>query len=73
MLVDPNEIEGNEDLLRLNRSGEKEYSFDYAFDQATSQEEVFEATTKRLVDNAIDGYNATCFAYGATGAGKTFT
>lgn len=26
-----------------------------------------------MVDDIVDGYNATCFAYGATGAGKTYT
>lgn len=26
-----------------------------------------------MIDGIIDGYNATVFAYGATGAGKTFT
>lgn len=26
-----------------------------------------------LLDGVLDGYNATVFAYGATGAGKTFT
>jgi len=26
-----------------------------------------------LIEGLLDGYNATIFAYGATGAGKTFT
>ena len=57
------------DITELNYI---EYSFDYAFDELTSQEELFEKTTKRLVYDIIDGYNATCFAYGATGTGKTY-
>jgi kinesin family protein 18/19 len=34
---------------------------------------VFESTTKDLLDSVLDGYNATVFAYGATGCGKTHT
>jgi len=26
-----------------------------------------------LIDAVLEGYNATIFAYGATGAGKTYT
>ena len=37
------------------------------------QEEVYAATTRPLVDAVLRGYNATVFAYGATGAGKTHT
>lgn len=31
------------------------------------QEDVYEATTKNLIDGVIAGYNATVFAYGPTG------
>ena len=34
---------------------------------------VFESTTKFLIEGIINGYNATVFVYGATGAGKTYT
>lgn len=37
------------------------------------QEEVYEATTKNLAQDVLNGYNATVFAYGATGSGKTHT
>jgi len=37
-----------------------------------SQEDVFE-DTKDLVQSGVDGYNVTIFAYGQTGAGKTYT
>jgi hypothetical protein len=47
--------------------------FDRVFDENTSQSDVYEATTKNLLDSVLDGYNATVFAYGATGCGKTHT
>jgi kinesin family protein 18/19 len=42
-------------------------------DPYASQYEVFQHTTKHLIGELLNGYNCTCFAYGATGAGKTFT
>ncbi|KAF2006324.1 kinesin-domain-containing protein [Amniculicola lignicola CBS 123094] len=49
------------------------FGFDRVFDENTTQGDVYEATTKPLLDSVLDGYNATVFAYGATGCGKTHT
>lgn len=49
------------------------FAFDRVFDENVTQTEVYEATTKNLLDSVLDGYNATVFAYGATGCGKTHT
>ncbi|KAG6368310.1 hypothetical protein INS49_002515 [Diaporthe citri] len=49
------------------------FAFDRIFDDNVTQAEVYEATTKTLLDSVLDGYNATVFAYGATGCGKTHT
>lgn len=49
------------------------FAFDRVFDENTTQTEVYEGTTRSLLDNVLDGYNATVFAYGATGCGKTHT
>jgi kinesin family protein 18/19 len=49
------------------------FAFDWVFDQYATQEEVYERTTKHLISEVLSGFNCTCFAYGATGAGKTFT
>lgn len=63
----------SDDILRINRSREKRYAFDYAFDNTSSQEQVYEATCKFLLDSVLNGFNATVFAYGPTGSGKTYT
>jgi kinesin family protein 18/19 len=62
-----------QDILRANRSREKQYAFDYVFEPGSSQDSVYHHTTKFLVHGVLDGFNATVFAYGNTGAGKTYT
>ncbi|OAA62883.1 kinesin [Niveomyces insectorum RCEF 264] len=49
------------------------FAFDRIFDDNATQMDVYEGTTKNLLDSVLDGYNATVFAYGATGCGKTHT
>uniref|UniRef100_A0A8C0IRQ3 Kinesin-like protein n=1 Tax=Chelonoidis abingdonii TaxID=106734 RepID=A0A8C0IRQ3_CHEAB len=71
VLMDP--MEDPEDILRANRSREKSYVFDMAFDFTATQEMVYRTTTKGLIEGVISGYNATVFAYGPTGCGKTYT
>ena len=61
------------DVLRQHRSREKRYAFDHAFSPSASTPEVYKKTTSFLIDGVVAGYNATVFAYGATGAGKTYT
>ncbi|NXS58622.1 KI18A protein, partial [Brachypteracias leptosomus] len=49
------------------------FVFDAVFAESSSQLEVFEHTTKTVIDGFLNGYNCTVLAYGATGAGKTHT
>lgn len=52
-----------------------EYSVDNLFDGSGSvtNKDVYEKSVKVLVDQVMDGYHGTVFAYGMTGSGKTFT
>lgn len=68
VLMDP--LEDPDDILRANRSREKQYVFDLGFDGNTTQEEVYISTCRLLIPNVIKGFNASVFAYGATGIGK---
>ena len=51
----------------------QQFFFDYVFDKTATQQEIYTKTTKNLLESIIEGYNATVFAYGATGSGKTYT
>jgi kinesin family protein 6/9 len=39
----------------------------------STQEGTYSSECSRIVESVVEGYNATIFAYGQTGAGKTFT
>lgn len=56
-----------------HRIRDSRFVFDHLFDEHTTQQDVFDTTTRPLLDSVLDGFNATVFAYGATGCGKTHT
>ena len=58
---------------KTNQIKEQQFFFDYVFDKNSSQQTIYEYTTKNLLSGVIEGFNATVFAYGATGSGKTYT
>ena len=49
------------------------FTFDYVFDDFSSQSQVYTAAIQPLVDSFLAGYNTTILAYGQTGSGKTHT
>ena len=56
-----------------NRNREQRYAFDFVFDKNSTQNILFEKSTKFLIEGVVNGYNATVFSYCATGSGKTYT
>jgi len=65
----------DEMTISVTDKRENHAAFEFAFDAVFlpgTQEEVFE-DCRDLVQSAADGYNVTLFAYGQTGAGKTYT
>lgn len=49
------------------------FRFAHVFDMDSSQKNVFEVSAKDIVEGFLEGYNGAIFAYGQTGAGKTYT
>lgn len=51
----------------------KVFTYDHVADMDTTQEAVFSAVGRGIIESCMNGYNGTIFAYGQTGSGKTFT
>eukprot|EP00057_Strongylocentrotus_purpuratus_P035137 XP_797841.3 PREDICTED: kinesin-like protein KIF22 [Strongylocentrotus purpuratus] len=49
------------------------FDFDAYLDSKASQKNVYDRCVKPLLTHALNGQNASVFAYGPTGTGKTFT
>ena len=59
--------------INITKIKEAMFKFDFAFDEKCDQAEIYKNTTSNLIKKVVDGFNATIFAYGATGSGKTYT
>lgn len=55
------------------KSEQKCFTFDYVASEEIDQGEIFDKVGRPIADSCLSGYNGTIFAYGQTGAGKTFT
>ena len=64
---------GARDYLRVGRGRVRQYAFDVVLAPSATQQETYESTAAKLVPAVLEGENASIFAYGATGAGKTHT
>lgn len=51
----------------------KKFTFDRAFGSDSKQVDVYTAVVAPLIEEVLNGYNCTVFAYGQTGTGKTHT
>lgn len=71
VIQDP--VQDGAEAYRVNRTREKQYAFDFAFQPTATQQMIFEKSTAFLLEGVLTGYNATVFAYGPTGAGKTYS
>ena len=49
------------------RQNTRQYSFDRVFGMYSRQDEVFDQMIRPVVQEALEGYNCTVFAYGPTG------
>ena len=49
------------------------FTFDRVFDMSCQQADIFDFSIRNTVEDIMNGYNGTVFAYGQTGAGKSYT
>lgn len=56
-----------------SREAQGSFTFDRVFDMSCKQQDIFDFSIRPTVDDILNGYNGTVFAYGQTGAGKSYT
>ena len=62
------------EVAEFNGRPSQNFHFDKIFwDPETRQDDVYGLAAKKSIVDVINGYNATIFAYGQTGAGKSWT
>ena len=67
-------LDSNENTVEiLGQKSSLPKKFDQVYVQAATQEFVFRNTVAPLVEEALNGFSCTLFAYGQTGTGKTYT
>lgn len=73
-VVDVDSKNNQINLIKLDtKEPPKPFSYDFVFAPDALQSLIYEQSAFSLVDNVLDGYNGTIFAYGQTGCGKTHT
>lgn len=60
-------------VLSANESPPKAFTFDGVYFMDSTSEQIYNDIIYPLVESVVEGYNGTVFAYGQTGAGKTFS
>ncbi|KAL0232320.1 hypothetical protein PCE1_002662 [Barthelona sp. PCE] len=69
----PGAIESTNNSITVeNNDNLRDFAFDHILNEQTTQKSIFSLVTP-LIDNFLDGYNATVFCYGQTAAGKSYT
>ena len=67
-------MDQNEIIIRNKETDQdKTFAFDAVYAPNSRQQTIYDETAFPLVENVLEGYNGTIFAYGQTGCGKTFT
>ena len=76
-IIDENKIVLTELKIKLDLSkyiDKKEFIFDKAYDEKSSNDKIYKEDIRPMIYNAFyQKAKITCFAYGQTGSGKTYT
>ena len=60
-------------IRSLNPGEEPKYfTFDATYDEKTQQRIFYDESCFNIIESALEGFNATIFAYGQTGCGKRY-
>lgn len=67
------EIDGDDTCKITSSEVSAPFTFDRVFGMDSRQPDIFEFSIRSTVEDVMNGYNGTVFAYGQTGAGKSYT
>ncbi|CAM8919541.1 unnamed protein product [Rhodiola kirilowii] len=56
-----------------NKQIDRTFAFDKVFGPSSKQRDLYNQAVSSIVNEVLEGYNCTIFAYGQTGTGKTYT
>eukprot|EP00941_MAST-03F_sp_MAST-3F-sp1_P004640 g4640.t1 len=65
-------MEGSVEVVHAKKRRKKTWEFDHVYNMESTTTNIFEEI-RPLVTSVMDGFNVCIFAYGQTGAGKTYT
>ncbi|KAJ6789324.1 hypothetical protein PWT90_01064 [Aphanocladium album] len=66
-------FQGDDSCSLDSKEAQGSFTFDRVFDMDCQQQDIFDFSIRPTVDDILNGYNGTVFAYGQTGAGKSYT
>ncbi|CAK9320007.1 unnamed protein product [Citrullus colocynthis] len=74
-VISCNEIRREVSVLQsvANKQVDRIFSFDKVFGPKAQQRSIYEQAIAPIVNEVLEGFNCTVFAYGQTGTGKTYT
>ena len=59
--------------VKGDKQVDRTYNFDQVFGAHATQEDIYDDAVRPIVEEVLEGFNCTIFAYGQTGTGKTHT
>ena len=62
-----------ETTVKIGQEDPHTFTFDRCYGPESTQEEVYAFAAQPVIEEVMNGFNATIFAYGQTGSGKTHT
>ncbi|KAG9155094.1 hypothetical protein Leryth_011080 [Lithospermum erythrorhizon] len=65
--------ENRREVTVTNKQGDRVFTFDKVFGPKAQQRSIYDQAIYPIVNEVLEGYNCTVFAYGQTGTGKTYT
>ncbi|ETN41020.1 uncharacterized protein HMPREF1541_02953 [Cyphellophora europaea CBS 101466] len=66
-------FEGDDTVSLNSTETTAPFTYDRVFGMSSQQGDIFDFSIRNTVEDVMNGYNGTVFAYGQTGAGKSYT